>query len=94
MLDAPFLQANLERQEQREQKLVALVQSPAGVLEHLKGQELDDVVDSLGRNGGLVRPEEVQNTKLLWQQRNFFSLRLVFISRTQKNNVLMKKITK
>ena len=54
VLDAPLLQADLEWQEQREQKLVALVQSPAGILEHLKGQELDDVVDSLGRNGGLV----------------------------------------
>ena len=65
VLDAPFLQADLEWQEQREQKLVALVQSPAGILEHLKGQELDDVVDPLGCNGGLVRPEEVRHTKLL-----------------------------
>ena len=65
VFDAPLLQADLERQEQREQELVALVQAPAGVLEHLKGQELDDVVDPLGRNGGFVRPEEFRHTKLL-----------------------------
>ena len=57
VFDAAFLQADLERQEQREQELVALVESPAGVLEHFKGQELDDVVDPLGGNGRFVRSE-------------------------------------
>ena len=57
MLDAPFLQADLEWQEQCEQELVALVKSPAGVLEHFQGQELDDIVDPLGGNGRFVRPE-------------------------------------
>ena len=47
MLDGSTLQANLEWEEKSEEELVILVQSSAGVVEDLKGQVVNDVLDPL-----------------------------------------------
>ena len=52
MLDGTILQADLEWEEEGEEKLVVLVQPAAGVAKDLKGQVLNDVLYSLAWDGG------------------------------------------
>lgn len=49
-----FLQANLECQQQCEQKLVVLVESSARILEHFKCEAVNDAINAFAGYGGVV----------------------------------------
>ena len=57
MLDGTTLQANLQWEEECEEKLVVLVEPPARVTKDLKGQVLNDVLDLLIWDGVRVLPD-------------------------------------
>lgn len=61
MLDPAALHVDLQRQQQREEELVLLVQTPRCVLVHLKGHELYDVGDAFAGDRALGGP--VPSTK-------------------------------
>ena len=56
MCYGPTPHADLKGQKQREEELVAHVQSSDCVLEHLIGEVLYNVVEPLGGERGAVRP--------------------------------------
>jgi len=59
VLHLAALHVDLERQQQREQELVLLVQPPRRVAVHLEGHDLDDADDALAGNGALGGPGRV-----------------------------------
>jgi len=57
MLDGTTLQADLQWEEEGEEKLVGFVESLARVTKDLKGQVLNDVLDLLVWDGVRVLPD-------------------------------------
>ena len=57
MFDDTTSQGNLEGEEKGEEELVALIQSPCGVLKHFKGKTFNDVQYTFASNQGLLRPK-------------------------------------
>lgn len=57
MFDGSLLQANLEGEEEGEEELVLLIEPSTGVAEHTERQVVDDVLDTLAGDWGLVRSE-------------------------------------
>ena len=57
MLDGTTLQADLQWEEEGEEKLVVLVEPRARVMKDLKGQVLNDVLDLLIWDGVRVLPD-------------------------------------
>ena len=57
VFDGSLLQADLEGEEEGEEELVLLIEPSTGVAEHTEGQVVDDVLDTLAGDWGLVRSE-------------------------------------
>ena len=64
MFDVGTLQVDFQREEEREQKFVILVQATTRVTKHLIRQVFNDDKDSLGRHRRLLRSENADSKNL------------------------------